>query len=147
MAGKNHKSPKWAAQPDPKKQPRGLEAAENVNQQPFRWRCNWIDLDGEWGFRAVNPEHLWKEVLPRLHDFETMTWAEISGRKDSSNHPMPVSRIEAKAAARLTEIGKQEYDTLFQLNVRGGIRLWGIRDRAYFYLLWFDPSHTVYVQK
>ena len=60
---------------------------------------------------------------------------------------MPVDKIETLAADRLLEIGRDEFDTLFQINVRGGIRLWGIRDRAIFYLMWYDPDHTVYIQK
>lgn len=60
---------------------------------------------------------------------------------------MPVAKIELGAQQRLQEIEQEQWDSLFQINVRGGIRLWGIRDRAIFHLLWYDPHHTVYVQK
>jgi len=144
---KNNKQPKWAKQPAAK-QAKGLEAGEATNNaMRFSWRCNWIDLDGEWGFRAIDCERLWREVVPRLHDLESMTWGEIYGRRDGSTHPMPTANIETSAKVRLTDIGRSDYDSLFQINVRGGIRLWGIRDRAFFYLLWFDPRHTVYIQK
>jgi len=145
---RRNKRAAWAHQPSTNKNPKGLETGEAAsNTTKFCWRCNWIDLDGEWGFRDVPCERLWNEIIPRLHEFDSMTWGEITGGRNTSNHPMPVENIEPGAADRLRQIGKQDYDTLVQLNVRGGFRLWGIRDRAYFYLLWFDPDHTVYVQK
>jgi len=76
-----------------------------------------------------------------------MKWGELYGRRDSSNHPMPIEKIERGAQKRLQELGRQQFDSLFQINVRGKIRIWGIRDRAFFYLLWYDPNHTVYVQR
>jgi hypothetical protein len=104
-------------------------------------------MDGDWGFSDVGCSIIWKQIIPFLHQIETRTWGELYGGRDTSNHPMPVEKIEDEAKARLSEIGRDEFETLFQLNVRGGIRLWGIRDRQIFYLLWYDPKHTVYIQK
>lgn len=145
---KGRKRAKWKENPGPvRKVPKGTEKAEAHNSSRFQWRCTWIDLAGDWGFENVPSETIWGEIIPRLHDLENNTWGEIYGKRDGSTHPMPVDKIETPAAGRLREIGRGVYDTLFQINVRAGIRLWGIRDRAIFYLIWYDPDHTVYIQK
>lgn len=142
------KRPSWKIDPGPnRKEPKGAEKAESANATKFCWRADWIDLDGPWSLRDASCEAIWKEIVPRLHDFESQTWGEVYGKKDGSTHPMPVVKIEKAAQDRLRELGREDFETLFQLNVRGGIRLWGIRDRAIFYLMWFDPDHTVYIQK
>ena len=141
------KKPRWEKGPNPAKIPKHGQAEENANQQRFCWRCDHIYLDGEWGFQHAECRQLWGEVIPRLHALEAMTWAEIYARRDTSTHPMPVDKIEASARARLAEKGLGDQEGLFQINVRGGIRLWGVRDRAILYLLWFDPNHTVYIQR
>lgn len=144
----NKKQAKWKRDPGPvSKTPRGTDKAEQYNAAKFCWRSDWIDLDGEWGFRGVDCEALWNEVIPRLHDLETMTWGEIYGKRDGSTHPMPAENIETEAQDRLKAIGREQYETLFQINVRGGCRLWGVRDRTIFFLMWYDPNHTVYKQK
>lgn len=145
---KGNKNAKYRKNPGPiRKTPKGTEKAEANNDLNFRWRCNWIDLDGNWGFRNVPIETIWKKIIPRLHDLEDSTWGEIAGNKSGSTHSMPVDKIETQAADRLVDIRRDEFDTMFQINVHGGIRLWGIRDRAVFHLIWFDPDHTVYIQK
>ena len=141
------KQARWTSQPAAK-QAKGLEVGDVAsNAKHFAWRCNWIDLGGPWSFHRADSEQLWREIVPRLHELESMTWAEVYGKRDGSTHPMPTTVIEDDAKTRLSELGRTEYDSLFQINVRGKIRLWGIRDRAFLYLLWFDPEHTVYIQK
>ncbi len=106
-----------------------------------------VDHEGPWGLRLADHDCTWGQIIPKLHELESQTWGELYGQKNGSTHPMPVTKIEKEAQQRLQEIGQDQWDTLFQINVRGGIRLWGIRDRAIFHLLWYDPSHTVYVQR
>jgi hypothetical protein len=145
---KPSKKPTWKNTPTHnKKEPKGGDRVESENSRNFCWRTDWIDLDGPWSFRNASCEKIWKEIVPRLHDFETQTWGELYGLKNGSTHPMPVDKIEQDAQDRLRSLGRDEFETLFQLNVRGGIRLWGIRDRQIFYLIWYDPNHSVYIQK
>lgn len=141
------KNPKKRFDPSSDKSPKGGEKADVYNKMNFCWRVDWIDMDGDWGFKKPDCDTIWKQIIPFLHSTETRTWSEIYGARDTSNHPMPVGNVERSARDRLLAIGRGEYETLIQLNVRGGIRLWGIRDRQIFYLLWYDPEHTVYIQK
>lgn len=70
-----------------------------------------------------------------------MTWAEIEGDK---NHFMPVGKVSKDAKQRLREIGLDDRDTLFSFRLSGKQRLWGYREEAVLYILWWDPEHTVY---
>lgn len=141
------KIPSWKTPPaDRQKQPKGLDKAANFDEANFKWRTNWIDLDGPWGFQHADHDCTWKQLIPRLHQYEDRTWGEIFGGKSTSDHPMPVHRTERLAQQRLKDIGKSDFDTLYQINIRGKIRLWGIRDRGIFYVMWYDPNHTVYIQ-
>ena len=73
-----------------------------------------------------------------------MTWGEITGLRGSSNHPLPFDKIASAAQRRLKEIGRDDIDLLFQLNIQGKERVWGVRLEGIFHLLWWDPDHTVY---
>lgn len=148
--GKNNKKVAGNSSAKPGKEVSGTkEKEEQTNNAKFRWRSDWIDIDAdfEWNFRSIECDKLWREVLPRLHDLETQTWGEVYGKRDGSTHPMPVDRIAKTAQDRLKALGREDYDSIFQINIRGGIRIWGIRDRSVFYLMWFDPNHTVYEQR
>ena len=71
-----------------------------------------------------------------------MTWNELT--KPRSNHPMPVDKICKEAQRRLEQIHLDDYETLYQLQIEGIERLWGIRDENVLNILWWDPEHKVY---
>ncbi|MCP4214875.1 MAG: hypothetical protein GY765_09470 [bacterium] len=77
-----------------------------------------------------------------MKNLESMTWGEIE-RKDQS-HLIPVAGICSEARKRLDEIKLDDRDILYSLRLTGSERLWGIRDYDSFYLLWWDPNHSVY---
>ena len=124
-----------------------VHITENVDSLPklnFRWRVDdrFIDYDHEeWGWGKVTIQEFFKELLHRLQDYETMTWAEVLSR--DSCHDMEASKLSSKAKQRLLQI-LPEIDTLHQLDMKQPCRLWGYRDRQVLYLIWHDPKHTVY---
>ena len=89
----------------------------------------------------VKIQEFFQNILPRLQDYETMTWNDIL-RRDHC-HDWVVSEICAKAQQRLREI-HPDIDTLHQIDMQQLCRLWGYRDRQTLYLIWHDPQHTVY---
>lgn len=113
----------------------------NVQGQPFRWRVDDIDWDGMWGWSQATCEQLLKDIVPHLHNLESMTWGQVEGATGS--HFVEVTAIIDDAQRRLTEIGKDEQARLFSLRVSAKVRLWGIRDIAILRLLWWDPKHEV----
>ena len=86
------------------------------------------------------------DILPKLRDFESMTWAEImraaGGRARGSNsHFVEVRNLTGHAKQRLAEIGQDDVSELFSLRLSATVRIYGIRDRRALKLLWYDPHH------
>lgn len=107
----------------------------------FCWRVEDIDWEGPWGWSQATCKELLREIVPRLHNLESMTWSEVEGATGS--HFVEVAAIADEAQRRLTAIGKDEQARLFSLRVSGRTRLWGIRELAVLRLLWWDPEHGV----
>lgn len=82
-----------------------------------------------------------KAILAKLAQVETMTWAELLS---TGSHPISVTDISRAARQHLGELGLEEVEELFSLRLSGRERVWGIRDRHRFKVLWYDPDHTVY---
>jgi len=131
-------------QPRKQKVPRIAEDVDGLRNLNFKWRADdrYIDYDHEeWGWGKVKIQEFFQNLLPRLQDYETMTWNDIL-RRDSC-HDWVVSEICASAQRRLQEI-RPDIDTLHQIDMKRPCRLWGYRDRHILYLIWHDPQHTVY---
>jgi hypothetical protein len=117
-----------------------------VGEQPpvegmkFCWRVSEIDWQGPWGWSKVTCEQLLGEIIPRLHEFEGMTWGQVVG---TGSHFVDVTAMVDEAQRRLTEIGKDEQAQLFSVRIAGKKRVWGIRDIAILRVLWWDPEHEV----
>ena len=134
-------------QPQISKIPRKIEDVSSIEESIFKWRVNkqYIDLDHpEWGWGKLKIEDFFEILTHRLHDYESMTWQDLSQRR--SCHSMPVKNIVSKAQARLYE-KCPDIDTLYQVDVDRLCRIWGFRDRDFFYLIWHDPNHSVYETK
>lgn len=110
------------------------------NKTPV-WRVSIMDMDGPFGWNALTKAKL-LEVHRKLGDMESTKWSEILRGK--SNHAMPVAVLEKEARDRLAEIGQDDIDELFQIRLSGPERIFGIRDRHVFRILWWDPDHKVY---
>ena len=111
---------------------------------PFRWRVNrYLDWDGPWGWCHIEIHNLLCELVPKLHDYETMTWSEVEGPQC---HFVSVDGLCGKAQRRLEEL-RHEVDMLFSVRITGKARVWGIREVSTLHVLWWDPEHTVYPSK
>jgi hypothetical protein len=107
---------------------------------PFKWRCNRLDWDGPWSWRGVQIILALSDIVPKLHDFESMNWGDIEGKTGS--HFVKVSDLCNEARDRLTTMD-EDADSLFSLRLTNKMRIWGIRDLAIFRLIWWDPEHSV----
>ena len=135
------KKPKQRFDPHERaKQPRDRGGALNVVTQKFSWSFAAIDLDGPFGWRHVDLVQLLTEIVPKLHEHESMTWGEIEG---SRSHFVEIDKLSDAARARLTEIEKDDFGDLFSLRLSGASRVWGTRTSARFDILWWDPNHLV----
>jgi hypothetical protein len=76
-----------------------------------------------------------------------MTWAEIN-HPNTGCHPIPIKELCSEAQKRLSQIELiATEEELFSLRLSGRERLWGIRERHIFKILWWDPKHEVYPVK
>ena len=116
-------------------------SAPDIGSFPFCWRMNDVDWDGPWGWQKVTTVELIRTIIPKLHDYETMTWAQVDG--PSGSHFVDFEQLCSEAQRRLSEIGKTEQAQLFSLRMTGPKRIWGIRDVKILRLLWWDPEHSV----
>lgn len=110
-----------------------------------------MDQGGNWGWRSVAARVWWNEILPKLQDLESMTWAEImqaaGGRtRGNNNHFVQVEKLTGQAKARLAEIRQEDVSELFSLRLTATTRIYGIRDRRALKLLWYDPYHGMNAQ-
>lgn len=99
---------------------------------------------GPWGWFNIKEKDkgILLDIRNRLGEFEKMTWGEIE--RKNQNHPIPVDKVDSKARKRLVEIQLDFVENLYSLRITKQSRLWGYRDHNLFYILWWDPGHTVY---
>ncbi len=99
-----------------------------------------LDLEGEWGWNSLTPAQ-----IELLHDkckgWETMRASELFG--NGGNKLIPLGNIAKDARDRLLEIELDDLDGLWELRLSGLRRVWGTRVEHVFYLIWWDPKHTV----
>ncbi len=69
-----------------------------------------------------------------------MRWHDI---ERSGSHFIDVSALTKTARDRLAELGQDDEDELFSIRLTGRERVFGIRDRWIFKILWWDPDHQV----
>jgi hypothetical protein len=123
------------------KVPRGAELADAIRSKTFCWRLGEIDWEGPWGWSQASVEDPIRLVVPKLHDFESMTWAEMEG--PSGSHSVEFSQLCTAAQGRLADIGKGELESLFSVRISGERRVWGVKDIAILRVGWWDPEHSV----
>ncbi|NQT38259.1 MAG: hypothetical protein HQ581_12255 [Planctomycetes bacterium] len=139
----NRKVPKYGETPPTGKQVNvGFDPSDFADDNPV-WTVSLFDVKGPWGRGKVKSEEtLWAEILPKLRDYERMTWKQIDANR-RYNHPVPVSKIIPDAKKRLSDLNLDDYERLYRLRLGSRLRLWGIRDRNILRLLWWDPDHEI----
>lgn len=122
------------------KTPRVSPSFDSGDKETPVWLVGDIDLDGPFGWREVEKDLFIDEILPKIRNFERMTWGEILGRR---NHAIPISHLSKAAKKRLQERKLDDIEELVSLHLTGLQRVWGIRSQRELRLLWWDPDHGV----
>jgi len=124
--------------------PHTSKEINDIENKLFRWRINsnFIDLDhDEWGWKNhLDIKGFFDLLEKHLHRYESTEWHELQRQK--SCHPLPVEKTVDKAQRRLSD-RCPDIDSLFQVSVGNKRRVWGVRKEDIFYLIWYDPDHTV----
>ena len=144
MGKTTKKRPKRKKQPIFTKKPRKDPSLPATFSVAPVWQMGVIDLDGPWGWRDINHSEFFSTILPKIQNFESMSWYEILGR---NNHEVKVEQISKNAQKRLTDLKLDDFETLVSLRLAGPQRVWGIKIQNVFKILWWDPNHEVYPSK
>jgi len=127
--------------PTPVKLPTTQKDPQSVSRMRPVWQVAAFDVDGPWGVDAETASS-WRQIFNKLRSYESMTWGQIdSDRK--YNHHVSTQDLIKRARDRLVEIKLDDTESLFRFRFSGTKRLWGIRDRQRFKILWWDPGHEV----
>lgn len=131
-----------------KKEVRSTFDPDTYSKMPISWRVGKMDRGhDEWGWHLPNDNDRERTVWDRIHsalkNYETMTWSEIDSKK--SCHSWDPFKLPSKAQQALKALGYKLdlLENLYQLRVGGEGRLFGLRDRAVFSLIWWDSGHSV----
>lgn len=122
------------------KSPRRQQDPDSANRQAPAWLFSNLDTEVNWG-EELTLTTLRRDVLPRLQELEGQLWSAIVSDK-KRNHSVSVPDLCADARKRVAEL-ELDVDDLFRFRFDGTKRLWGIRDRHYFRVIWWDPFHKV----
>lgn len=110
----------------------------NTENKPL-WRFSSVDKSGPFCWPKGKPEEL--DIVSKLHEFDSMTWDEISGKQHHTLSPQSLSK---EAKDRLEHIKKDdEIENLFSFHLQGAPRIIAIKHSNVAKLLWYDPEHKV----
>ena len=135
----NGKRPRRKGEPKGGRKPTAppITSTQNVK---LVWKVSRIDASGKWGWQQITCPYFLSNIWEKMHNFETMTWAEILG---SEHHRIPISNIIRPAQKRLEELGHDDAETLVSFRITGRQRIWAIRSDEKAFLLWWDPEHEI----
>lgn len=133
MARKNRR-PKHKADVHTEKRPRGVPSPQTGQIEvsfalfdDVKW-CDNYDVGS-----------CFPNVATSIKNYESMKWQDIFSR----DHRVKLSALITAAQRRLVEIRLDDLDELWRLRIDARKRLWGVRVRDIFYILWWDPEHAV----
>ena len=115
---------------------------ESVNQRRPVWRFADLDDDGPWSLSSCEPSGL-KDILAKLHTFETMKVGEIFASDSEHGKKYPPDALCKKARDRLAAIKKDDETQIVRLRFSGKARFYGFLREHVFHVLWWDPEHEV----
>jgi hypothetical protein len=133
----------------PDKQPRSTSQHQRLIEDTLKqnpaWQLQILDIHhNKWGWGRLKNHHM-DDVLSKLKSYESMTWGEIRSDKQR-DHSIPIASLSSEAQKRIKELGIEDFcgDELYRLRFKGKQRVWGVVRSHKFYVLWWDPDHTVY---
>lgn len=124
-----------------KKQVNQKENPDSYNTYNVIFQFKRIDKGGSWAFNKEKcGMDFWDKVLPKINDIEKMTWNEVLVVNKKKNHSIEIDQLNKCAQDRL-KVLKIYDDEICSLRIEGKIRLYGLRDKEKFNILWYDDNH------
>nr|VFJ63871.1 MAG: hypothetical protein BECKDK2373C_GA0170839_111212 [Candidatus Kentron sp. DK] len=114
------------------------ETPQNIDKRPV-WRFSSTDKSGPFPWPIGEDAEL--VIVGKLHEFDSMTWDEITGKQ---HHALSMESLSKEAIRRLEEIEfDDDHGSLFSFHIQGQSRIIAIRHLNIAKLLWYDPGHKV----
>lgn len=119
--------------------------AVNYDSQRPVWRFDKLDRDGMFAFNLDEVNH--RLVLEKLIEYGNLTWGEIKrqthDKKDKSKHHyLSIEKLSKEAVARIKVKHFEDYsDIIFSMALTNTVRLIGIKEKAEFFIVWYDKNH------
>jgi hypothetical protein len=134
---KRAKAPVAKAKPKARKRP--VAGTHVGDQKTVVWALSYVDMDGDWGWSSCDGDSV-EMILRFLKELESCVHTEVFG---SRHKFIKIESLCPQAQKRLEEIELDDLDGLWELHLSGKVRIWGHRVEHVFYLVWWDPEHTV----
>lgn len=103
------------------------------------WRFGSADKGGPFAWSSL-PDDRYREVMEKLHSFETMKQDDIT---KSGSHSIETYNLSKEAKDRLTEIKLDDIDEIMSFRMNGKGRVICHSDGSLMRILWWDPDHLV----
>lgn len=112
------------------------------------WRFDMIDRNGSFAFDLNRDDFYHKEVMEKMLEYSTMTWADIRkqthDRGKSKHHFLDGENLSPEAKERIKKMKLEQYsDMIFSFALQNKLRIVGIREHEHFHVLWYDPNHEI----
>jgi hypothetical protein len=125
--------------PPPRKRP--VPTPPEVDGDPcLVFGLQLADNGGKWAWSKMTAAEL-KLVTDKCKEWERTPANQLF--TGSGHKPILFENLCAEAQRRLRDIELEEYDgQWWELRLTGQRRIWGVRQRHVFYVVWWDPGHT-----
>lgn len=116
------------------------------------WVFDLLDVDEIFAFNLNRKDFDHHEFLEKMIAYSNMTWSDISRQTHDSgkskHHYLPYNGLskDAKDRIKAKHLGEHT-DAIFSFALQNLIRIIGIRDGAFFHVIWYDPRHEFYPTK
>ncbi len=123
-----------------------LNNPDNYDKLYASWRFSKINLGCKWCLSQNDWKHWELYVLPKLRDFEKMTWSEIKSIPKATggtkHHNIEITRLTKEAQSEMQNCNLI-YDEIFSLRLTGVQRIFGILEKGVLDIVWFDDKHEI----
>lgn len=148
--GKSQKNAKHRGNPSAKKQAKNAIEPKAKKHPPDREPKSFDGTYVQWSFKYFD-NHEWfdgnHKTVPftkignHMTSYERMTWAQI--RRQKRDHAIEPDCIIPEAWKRLIALELNDYDELWRFRFGSEPRIWGLKIKSVFYVLWWDPQHKI----
>ena len=112
------------------------------------WIFTNIDKSGEYAFDLDRKDFQHKEFIDKMIHYSNMTWDEIKKQTHDNNkskhHYIPYNILSKTAQNRLKIKNlSNKSEQIFSFAFNNKLRIVGVREHQYFFVLWYDSKHEV----